>query len=95
MSHINSYKINDFDTSEELYDYLNSKDSDSKVNQVLKSIPLNVRKSVNDNIIKLIKLNIQYHQNLIKFLSKVGGSYKDSRVREKIPKEEIEKYEKI
>jgi hypothetical protein len=79
MSHINSYKINDFDTSEELYDYLNSKDSNSKLNQVLKSIPSNARKLVNEDIVDLIRLNIQYHHNLIKFLSKVGGSYKDSK----------------
>lgn len=67
--------ITDFKTSEELYDYIQLKGINSKVNQVIKALPSRAREYVNGELKKLIELNVEHADLLIDFYSKKGGKY--------------------
>lgn len=67
--------ITDFKKSEDLFDYIQSKSIDTKLNQVLKALPSKARELVNDELKNLISLNIEHADLLIDFYSKKGGKY--------------------
>lgn len=69
--------INNFKTSEDLYDHLTNIKIDQKLNQVLKSIPSMSRNLSNDNLRNLIRNNIEHYDSIKKFYSKKGGRYKN------------------
>ena len=69
--------INQFKTSEDLYDYLTTFKINAKTNQVINSLPSRARRLVNQELKDLISLNSKYIDNLKDFYSKKGGRYKD------------------
>jgi len=70
--------IDTFKTLEDLFDFLQGSGINTKVNQVVNSIPSNARRHVNDRLKKLIELNVKYADQLIDFYSKKGGRFKNS-----------------
>ena len=69
--------INSFKTAEDLYDYLTDKKFNTKVNQVIKSLPSRTRRLVNQELKDLIKNNIDNINSIKDFYSKKGGRYKN------------------
>jgi hypothetical protein len=69
--------IDTFETSEDLYDYLTEGKINTKVNQVINSLPSGTRRLVNQELKDLISLNSKYIDTLKDFYSKKGGRYKD------------------
>jgi len=69
--------INTFKTSESLYDYLTDKKHETKINQVIKSLPSRSRNLINQELKDLIKNNIDNIDSIKDFYSKKGGRYKN------------------
>ena len=67
--------ITDFKKAEDLFDHIQSKGIDTKLNQVLKALPSKAREQVNQELKDLISLNIEHADLLIDFYSKKGGKY--------------------
>lgn len=70
--------IDTFKTLEDLFDFLQGSGINTKVNQIINSIPSNARKHVDERLKKLIELNIKYADALEDFYSKKGGRFKNS-----------------
>ncbi len=70
--------IDTFDTVEDLYDFLQGSEIDTKVNQIINQIPSRARTNANDRLKKLIELNIQYEKELKSFYSKKGGKFRNA-----------------
>jgi len=70
--------IQDYDKLEDLFDFLQGSGITTKVNQVIKAIPSRARALVNDNLRKLLELNIQYEKPIKDFYSKKGGRFTQS-----------------
>jgi ankyrin repeat protein len=68
--------ITEFKSPEEVYDYLTSLKINTKVNQVINSLPSRTRRLANDKLRDLISNNIKYASNIRDFYSKKGGRYK-------------------
>lgn len=68
--------INDFKSSEQLYDHICEVQNKRKLNQVLKSIPSINRKNVSSRIEKLIYSNIEKQELFKDYFSKKGGTCK-------------------
>lgn len=71
--------IDTFKTIEDLFDFLQGSGIETKVNQVVNSIPSRARQHANKELRKLIELNIKYAPALKDFYSKKGGKFKDAR----------------
>jgi len=69
--------INSFETAEDLYDYLTDKKFNTKVNQIINSLPSRSRNLVNQDLKDLIKNNIDNSNSIKDFYSKKGGRYKN------------------
>lgn len=67
--------VDSFEKFEDLFDYIQDYEINTKINQVLKALPSRTRELVNDELRNLIKLNTQYSKNIIDFYSKKGGKY--------------------
>ena len=67
--------INSFKTAEDLYDYLTEKKFNTKVSQVIKSLPSRARRLANQDLKDLIKNNIDTSDSIKDFYSKKGGQY--------------------
>lgn len=67
--------ITDFKKAEDLFDYIQSKTINMKLNQVLKALPSKAREFVTDELKRLISLNIEHADLLIDLYSKKGGRY--------------------
>jgi hypothetical protein len=71
--------IDTFKTLESLFDYLQGSGINTKLNQVINSIPSKARRYVNNDLKKLIELNIKYAKSLSDFYSKKGGKFKNAK----------------
>lgn len=71
--------IDTFKTLEDLFDFLQGSTINTKVNQVINSIPSEARKLASDNLKKLIELNIKYSKEISDFYSKKGGKFKNAK----------------
>lgn len=70
--------IDTFKTVEDLYDFLQGSEIDTKVNQIITQIPSRARKHASDKLKKLIELNTQYEKQLKDFYAKKGGKFRNS-----------------
>jgi hypothetical protein len=67
--------ITDFEKLEDLYDYLQTFEIDKKANQVIKALPSKSRENVDQRLIDLIKLNIEYAESIRSLYNKKGGRF--------------------
>ena len=71
--------IDTFKTLEDLFDFLQGSSINTKVGQVISSIPSVARKNVSEDLKKLIELNITYSKEISDFYSKKGGKFKNQK----------------
>ena len=62
--------VDTFKKFEDLFDYIQDFEINTKINQVLKALPSRTRELANDELKSLIKLNSQWSKNIIDFYSK-------------------------
>jgi hypothetical protein len=67
--------IHEFETPEDVINYVIDKKNTKLTNQCIKCIPSRARKNVTDKLLELIKLNIEHVDDIKSFYSKKGGRY--------------------
>lgn len=71
--------IESFEKAEDLYDYIQTFEINTKTNQVINAIPSKARELVTDKLKELISLNSDVANQLKSFYSKKGGRFKTSK----------------
>lgn len=79
--------IESFEKVEDLFDYIQSFETNKKVNQIINSLPSHTRENVSPELINLLKLNIEWDDAIKKFYRDKGGRYNRHSQWWKLPPE--------
>lgn len=86
--------INSFNTSEELYDYLQIKKNERKINKVIQELPSGIKKQIDSKFRKMLEDNIDYLDYIYDMYSKVSFRYKNENI-DKLYKDTLEAIKRV